>query len=126
MSSSIEFEGLDNLMIKLENIGDSRKINQTINKALKEGAEILKEQVEEEAPIDTGNLHDNIEITKIKTSTKDGKSISVKLGDDAWYGKFPELGAGNIEENPFMSRAYEQKKNEILNAIKLEIGKVIE
>jgi HK97 gp10 family phage protein len=113
---SFQFDGLEQLMRQIEHMGRSMD-NQTKEKALKESAEIMKEEVTRNARERTGILKANIIVSDI-----DGEQIHV--GPDqqgkAFYGHILEFGrkAGKKDGRkypgmppyPFMGPAFENKK----------------
>ena len=118
--SGIELEGMQELLNRLEEMGkEGKKIE---NAALKKAGEVLQEEIQKEAPTDSGNLKDNIEVGKIKKN-KEGSYVQVGTNDKSWYGKFVEFGTTKMSANPFMSRAYQSKKEEIQETIADEVRK---
>lgn len=118
--AGIELEGMQELLNRLESMGkEGKKIE---NNALKQAGEVLKEEIQNNAPIDSGNLKENIEMSNIKKN-KDGSYVQVGTNDKSWYGKFVEFGTTKMGANPFMSRSFETKKDEVQEIIKDEVRK---
>ena len=120
-----KLEGMDELFKKLESMG--KKASRIENKALRKAGEILKEEVKKEAPRDSGEMAESIEVSKIKRRKGD-KYVEIGADKEYFYSKFIEFGyitrnGTNVPANPFMSRSYENKKDEINNTIKNEIKK---
>jgi HK97 gp10 family phage protein len=116
-------EGMDALLEGLDKLGKNA-INAQ-DEALKKAGEVFQKEIIKEAPEDTGNLKDNIDIGEIKGEGKE-KTIEVGNNEKAFYALFIEAGTKNMKADPFMGRAYESKKNEaqdtIANVIKKELN----
>lgn len=121
MSVDLKIEGLDELLKRVEEMGN--KGSNIQGKALKKAGEYLKEQIKTETPVKTGGLRDSIEVSTVKT--KQGRRY-IEVGPNAktnWRAKFVEYGTSKMRANPFMSRTFERNKDEIQNMIKEEIKK---
>ncbi|MDO7487042.1 hypothetical protein Q5O89_16865 [Peribacillus frigoritolerans] len=137
------FSGLDQmdlLMKKLTELGKTID-NDTMEKALQAGAEVVKEKVETHPniPVSKENkehARDHIEIQKVSDD-----QIDIGAVDEFFYLLFHELGAKggtykgsdgrsyttpNIDAKPFMRPAFESNQDEIERAmaeiIKRELG----
>ena len=118
--ANIEIEGMQELLDKLQKLGDQSKSIE--NKALKKAGSVVEDAIKNEAPVRSGNLKKSIKTSGVKT--KDGmKHVEVGPGNDGFYGKFIEFGTVHIKANPFMGRGYEKSKNEAMNKISEEIRK---
>ncbi|WP_026486811.1 HK97-gp10 family putative phage morphogenesis protein [Caldanaerobius polysaccharolyticus] len=115
MPVDIKFEGMDELLRKVEELG--KKGSRIENTALKTAGEYLAEEMKKEAPVRTGELRDSIKASNAKT--KQGQKY-VEVGPDEttnWRAKFIEFGTVKMKANPFMSRAYEKNKDKIQEII---------
>ena len=114
----LETEGLEELINAVQRMGsEGRKIE---NKALKEAGAVMKEAIQNEAPVRTGKLKESITVSGVKT--KDGvKYVEVGPGKDVYWGKFIEFGTVKLRAKPFMAPGYENAKERILSAIKEEL-----
>jgi HK97 gp10 family phage protein len=85
---AVRLEGMNELLQRINQMGRSldREVKE---KALKEGAELLKEQAKMNVPVRTGNLKEHIIVSNIENDT-------VHVGPDqqgnAFYGHFLEFG----------------------------------
>ena len=61
----IELSGMDELLARLAST--TQNVERTKEKALKKGAEVIKEEMSTNAPVLTGNLKENIEVSDMKT-----------------------------------------------------------
>lgn len=120
MVARIELEGLEELINAVQRMGsEGRKIE---NKALKEAGAVMKESIQNEAPVRSGKLKESITVSGIKT--KDGaKCVEVGPNKDGWYGKFAEFGTVKMRARPFMAPGFENAKERALAAIKEELRK---
>ncbi|MDT0163821.1 HK97 gp10 family phage protein [Bacillus sp. AG4(2022)] len=88
--------------------------NQTKERSLKAGAQVMKRAIEEKAPVRTGNLKANIVASDVKDDL-------IAIGPDqqgpAYYGHFLEFGTSKAAAKPFMGPAYENSKEEAQEAM---------
>ncbi|MBT2696347.1 HK97 gp10 family phage protein [Bacillus sp. ISL-40] len=125
----VKLEGLEMLMRHIAEIGKNAS-EQTVEKAVKAGGELLMRKVEESAPAPgsqhpyaTGNLKENIIVS-------DYKNGEVNVGPDqqgtAFYGHMLEFGTVNMDAKPFMGPALENNKAELeakmVEVLKRELG----
>jgi len=111
--NGFELSGFEDLMGFLKNMGSEGK--RIEEKALKVGAEILREEIEANIPaseLEKSHAKDHIIIGEIK----DGK---IPIGPDHghYYLRFPEFGTSTQPAQGFMDRAFKNKKNEALQVI---------
>lgn len=114
--ADISFGGADEMMAKLYALG-AKMAGVAERKALKSGGEILREEISNKAPRDTGDLAESITVSRIKS--KDGIRY-VEVGPNpktAWRAKFIEFGTSKMAAKPFMTPAVEAKRREVLEAI---------
>lgn len=118
--AKFEVDGMENLLNELDKLG--QKGSRIENKALKEAGNIVKESIIKEVPVRTGKLKENITVSNVKS--KDGvKKVEVGPGKDEYYAAFLEFGTTNMNANPFISRGYENSKEEAKKVIVEEIKK---
>ncbi len=122
MSVEVDLFGMDELMQKLEEIGN--KAGKIQNEALKKAAETVLDSAKEKVPVDTGKLKDNLDISKVKT--KNGEKyieVGITKGDNSeiFYGKFIEWGTSQRPATPYLQPAYEENQNKIKEIIKQEL-----
>lgn len=123
MPVEVKFEGMDELLRKLAELGE--KGGRIENEALKEAGEYLAEEIRKEAPRSKLNreIHLQDDITCSNVKTKDGQKY-VEVGptkETAWRAKFVEFGTVKMRANPFMSRAYEKNKEKIQEIIRQKL-----
>lgn len=118
--AKMEIEGVEDLVKELEMLGaKGRKVE---NIALKSAGERVRETIVGEAPVRTGNLQRSISLSSVKN--REGvKYVEVGPDKNGWYSKFVEFGTVKTQANPFVSRGYEQSKDEALSIIKDELKK---
>lgn len=118
--AKFEVDGMENLLNELDKLG--QKGSRIENTALKEAGNIVKESIIKEVPVKTGKLKENITVSNVKS--KDGvKKVEVGPGKDEYYAAFLEFGTTNMNANPFISRGYENSKEEAEKVIVEEIKK---
>lgn len=114
--AKIELEGMDELIKQINAIGE-RVATRAENKALREGAEILRAAISKRAPRRTDRLSKSIEKSNVKRSKEGVKYIEVGPNRSAFYGVFLEFGTSKMAARPFIGPALEEKQKEIFDAM---------
>ena len=122
MSVEVSLSGMDELMKKLEEMGN--KAGKIQNTALSKAAETVLDAAKDKVPVNTGKLKDTLGIGKIKT--KDGAKyieVGINKGDtsDIFYGKFIEWGTSQRPATPYLQPAFEENINKVQEIIKQEL-----
>jgi HK97 gp10 family phage protein len=118
-------DGLDRLEQVLEQLAP-REAKLALRRAAKAGMKIVQEAIEEHAPRDTGHLAESINIGS-EVGGGDGDdatgSIAVKVGPagDAYYALFQEFGTRFQQAQPFMTPAYEENKDAVIETCVTEL-----
>ncbi|AND39545.1 HK97-gp10 family putative phage morphogenesis protein [Cytobacillus oceanisediminis] len=119
----LNLTGMDQLLRQIEQMGNKVE-GEVEKKALKEGAEHLRNKMEENAPRGkTGNLASEIVVGDIENG-------SVEIGGDqqgkAFYGHFQEFGTSRQKAQPFMAPTLENEsqttQDKMATVIKRELG----
>ncbi len=123
IETSFNIEGVDELKRQLKRL-DTKVRTSIVRSGLREGAKVAKQAAEAKAPVDSGFLRDNI---KIKTR-KRGDKITAIVGfaEDAYYGRFIELGTKHMSAKPFLRPALDENQRQIVDAVKARMKKRIE
>jgi HK97 gp10 family phage protein len=114
-------------------------------KAVIAGARVLRDEVEARAPVDTGNLKNNIVITEPKQGADEavfayvgpkdvgGMTYSQRIGlggdygkSAPFYGRFVEFGTSRMRARPFVEPAFLAKKDEVLQAMAEVVKEAVE
>jgi len=114
--AKVELTGLDDLLKELNALSE-RIAARAENKALREGAEILRAAISKRAPRRTGRLLKSIEKSNVKRSKEGVKYIEVGPNRSAFYGVFLEFGTSKMAARPFIGPALEEKQKEIFDAM---------
>ncbi len=115
MANEFKVEGIEDLMARINSLGE-RLATRTENKALREGAEVLREGISKRAPRDTGGLAESIVKSGVKRSEL-GKYIEVGPDKKHFYGLFHEFGTVKMPAHPFMGPALEEDGRKVVDAI---------
>lgn len=122
-----------------------------LRRAIGRAAVVIRDDARRRAPVDTGNLRDNIIAVRKRKSPQgtEGYFVEVRrkrrkyantranrrkgrvgktyenLGE-AYYGMFVELGTAKMPAQPFLRPAFESKKAEAVETFRVELAKGIE
>lgn len=111
---SVELEGWEALERKLRKIGGDVNVQRVIEDALAEGGEYLKRALQAGAPYRTGQLRDNIVISR---NGREKYSIRVGPDGDGFYGRFLEYGTRKMPPHPWMRPTFDRVVHEVEQAI---------
>lgn len=118
-SFNIETTGIDELIQKLKTVTDN--INDSIDAALYESADILLNKMLDEVPVDTGRTLDALDKSNPTASPSGGRQV--KVGDVnkkvpyIWYAE---------AQNPFMARSKRLTRARVVKSIKTKLVEEIE
>jgi len=122
---SLEIEGLDELLQKIEKLQIS---NTEIDTALQAGAEPIKNEMKSLVPISNlshKHIRNDIKIGEAKGEGLK-RTISIGVGKEtAWRAKFLEFGTTKMSAKPFIEPALQNKKREALNIIAQKLKEVL-
>lgn len=122
-----------------------------LRRAIGRAAVVIRDDARRRAPVDTGNLRDNIIAVRKRKSPQgtEGYFVEVRrkrrkyantranrrkgrvgktyenLGE-VYYGMFVELGTAKMPAQPFLRPAFESKKAEAVETFRVELAKGIE
>lgn len=122
-----------------------------LRKAIGRAAVVIRDDARRRAPVDTGNLRDNI-IAVRKRRTPNGNEgyfvevrrkrrkyantranrrkkragMNYETMGEAYYGMFVELGTAKSPAQPFLRPAFESKKVEAVETFRVEFAKAID
>ena len=110
MSTSFKVEGIEELIRKVEELGE--KANKEKTNAVRKGADVFKKEIKNNITtkglVDCGVLRDSI-----KHSVKKGRAkIGILDLGDAYYGIFHEFGTTRLPARPFTEPALLEKAEE--------------
>ena len=91
-----------------------RKNSADRDRALNKIAEVGKDNIDSETPVDTGEL-------KSKNNSK-ASGNTVIFYNTKGYAPFVELGTYRMRANPFMRRGINKSRREFVNILKKELG----
>lgn len=113
MSVDLDFSDIDKLQKRLDEMG--RKGSILENKALIAGAEIINNEIVNNAPERTGKAKSLLKVSKVNKE-KGIKVVKVGItkedNSEAFYLKFHEYGTSKMPARPFMRPAFENRKGE--------------
>jgi HK97 gp10 family phage protein len=114
MSVTFDFSGLEDVLRKLDNIGD--KADDLLEAAALAGGKVVEEQARENAPKGKGTLAKSI-TTEIVDKGQKMVEVGIGPGKKGWYGRYSEHGTSHEPARPWLFPAYEQKKEDAEAAI---------
>lgn len=102
----VEIKGLDRLMKGLTVVSSSQKVHEVIDKTLNKAAIKVQAQAKENCPADTGKLRGSISVEKIPNGYAVGTNVE--------YGVYVEFGTGTLGDPsvPHTTRKYWRYKDE--------------
>lgn len=115
----IKLTGFDELEKTLSEL--SLKVQKkVVRKAAKEGAKIQLDAAKQEAPKKTGQLAESLKIKTRFSKKNETLTAIVTTQDkdftgDTYYAAFQEYGTKKLEANPYLERAFDRTKTEVLN-----------
>jgi HK97 gp10 family phage protein len=121
MGASISFEGFDDFLSNLQQLGENASMVE--GKALKAGAAVLQESMKKRAPRSPDTKEhaaDHISISKVKM--RDGARyvlVGVERTDNSkwFYLKFHEFGTSKMAARPWAAPAATESEKGILEAM---------
>lgn len=121
-----DIEGLDELLKKLDQLPLSAA-KLYIARALRKGAEPIREEAANRAPRGDGAPHlADTMITVISEQTATGATARVGPSKRGFYGLFQEIGTSHHRAQPFLLPAYYAKVDEAVTIIGKELSESIE
>ncbi len=97
--------------------------------ATRAGANVIRDEVKQNTPVDTGSTKKSIGTVKRKSRNRNEIKFSVtpRLGgkNSGWKMRFIEFGTTKQAPNPIMRRAFESQADESLTATKKYIAERI-
>ena len=112
---SVKSTGLEEFQAKLKKLSNIEKNEAIAEKALRAGAEILREEIERRAPRSTykgKHLADHVIVSKIVN----GK-IKVGFHKDFFYARFLEWGTSKMPAQTFVEPAFNAVKDKVTVAM---------
>lgn len=112
---TIQVEGTARLRKQLERLdGTMRK--KTLERMVEAGGELVREVAAQKAPVRTGQLAASQIVQRIKSSAYRAEA-GIGPDEDAWYGVFAEFGTVHHAAQPFLRPAYDEQKQNAVNAM---------
>lgn len=143
ISTSLDFSGLADIAKDLETLSRAEN-NKVLRDATRAGAQVLKEEVENLAPVKTGKMKKNVvvvtqkgrrrgEITSgvhIRVVNPDtGNSDNTMKADNprnAFYWRFVELGTSSMPAHPFVRPAFDNRQEEATQAALVRMNRAVD
>jgi HK97 gp10 family phage protein len=124
---SVKVEGLDQLADRLKGLGPDIS-KKTLARSVSRGARVVRNAVNNRAPIDTGRLKRAVYTKKLSKESNGNQQtyiVGVRSGKryqktdrDAFYWRFHEFGTEKLPAKPFIRPAFESSKFEAAERIK--------
>lgn len=148
----IKIEGLAELAKRLRELPSelSGKNGGPLRKAIGRASVVIRDEARRRAPVDTGNLRDNIIAVRKRKSPQGNEGYFIEVRrkrrkyantranrrkqragmtyesmGEAYYGMFIELGTAKMPAQPFLRPAFESKKVEAVEVFRAEFAKAI-
>jgi len=143
ISTSLDFSGLADIAKDLETLSRAEN-NKVLRDATRAGAEVLRQEVEDRAPVLTGKLKKNVVVVTQKgrrrgeiasgvhirgvnpvTGNSDNK-MKASNPRNAFYWRFVELGTSNMPAHPFVRPAFDTRQEEATQAALARMNQAID
>lgn len=148
----IKIEGLAELAKRLRELPSelSGKNGGPLRKAIGRASVVIRDEARRRAPVDTGNLRDNIIAVRKRKSPQGNEGYFIEVRrkrrkyantranrrkqragmtyesmGEAYYGMFIELGTAKMPAQPFLRPAFESKKVEAVEVFRAEFAKAV-
>lgn len=148
---NIQISGLKELEQAMRQLPDKLQ-QRPLRAAVNAAAQVVKKQARANVPVDTGLLKKDIIVTRSRRRSAPGRETYLvmvrekkkKYADtrrnrranrvgktytvqgDAYYWRFLEFGTVKMPARPFMRRAFENTKNQQIDALKTKLSESIE
>ncbi|MCW2485940.1 HK97 gp10 family phage protein [Candidatus Symbiopectobacterium sp. NZEC127] len=129
----LDFSGLNDIARDLEKLSRAEN-NKVLRDATRAGAEVLKDEVIDRAPVRTGKMRKNVVVVTQKSRRKgeissgvhirgvnprtgnSDNTMKAKNPRNAFYWRFVEMGTVNMPAHPFVRPAFDTRQEEAANA----------
>ncbi|MBG6243184.1 MAG: HK97 gp10 family phage protein [Candidatus Symbiopectobacterium sp. Dall1.0] len=130
---NLDFSGLNDIARDLEKLSRAEN-NKVLRDATRAGAEVLKAEVIDRAPVRTGKMRKNVVVVTQKSRRKgeissgvhirgvnprtgnSDNTMKAKNPHNAFYWRFVEMGKVNMPSHPFVRPAFDTRQEEAANA----------
>lgn len=130
---NLDFSGLNDIAKDLEKLSRAEN-NKVLRDATRAGAEVLKEEVIDRAPVRTGKMRKNVVVVTQKSRRKgeissgvhirgvnprtgnSDNTMKAKNPRNAFYWRFVEMGTVNMPAHPFVRPAFDTRQEEAASA----------
>lgn len=122
-----DIHGLQDLLKKLDDLGSLVKSKNVIARALRAGAEPIREEAGRRAPRGDEAPHAaDTMTTVVSDQTAEGAIAKVGPSKAGFYLSFHEWGTAHMSAQPFLRPAFDEKQDEALKLVGEELGRQIE
>lgn len=139
---NLDFSGLEDIARDLTRLSKAEN-NKVLRDATRAGAGILREEVIDRAPVDTGKLRRNVVVITQRgrngeiTSGVHIRGVNPRTGNsdntmkasnprNAFYWRFVELGTSKLAPHPFVRPAYDAREDEAYAAAVQRMNQAID
>ena len=139
---NLDFSGLEDIARDLTRLSKAEN-NKVLRDATRAGAGILREEVIDRAPVDSGKLRRNVMVITQRgrngeiTSGVHIRGVNPRTGGsdntmkasnprNAFYWRFVELGTSNMPAHPFVRPAFDTRQEEATQAALARMNQAID
>lgn len=119
--NSVRVTGVEEAVRNLERLKTRVQQDKALKPAYMAAAEIIRDEAELRAPVDTGFLKGHM----LATWYGRGRYALVGPSKSAYYGEFQERGTSKMRAQPFLRPALDARRVEAINALAAEMRKSI-
>ena len=140
---NLDFSGLQDIARDLQTLSKAEN-NKVLRDSTRAGAEVLRQEVIDRAPEQTGKLKKNVVVVTQKSRRRGEISSGVHIRGvnpqtgnsdntmkasnrrNAFYWRFVELGTSNMPAHPFVRPAFDARQEEATRAVIARMNKAID
>ncbi len=131
---NLDFSGLEDIARDLETLSRAEN-NKVLRDATRAGADVLKTEVINRAPVRTGKMKKNVVVVTQRSRRRGEissgvhiRGVNLRTGNsdntmkatdprNAFYWRFVELGTANMPAHPFVRPAYDTREEEVAKVV---------
>lgn len=134
MHFEFNIDGFDKSIARMKQMADPNVVDGAVLAGLREGGSLVQTEAKNLCPVDSGQLRNSIVVTDLP------EQVGVEIGSNVEYAAYVEYGTGQrgdpsvphredwagMSPQPYLYPALDANKENIANAVKHAVGRVME